>query len=250
MSRRSTFPPEAATWLTGERAQRVLVVGASGPVAAVLSDAGNAVVAVDKDGAAVAALTSRRPDIGGVVGQAEGLPVHPLSFDRIVCAQNLHAMAPGLALAEFARVLAPGGALCVTYLSRDDSVPWVRRLAATVRAVLPDAMRGAYGEESVEHVERSAYFPRTEHRSYRIWVPCTRQALIDMAMAATGASRLPPEAREAMADAVGGVYDSAARPPEPLLLPYKLACWRAFVDHTELTSGIPVPVEPGLRISL
>ena len=33
---------------------------------------------------------------------------------------------------------------------------------------------------------------------------------------------------------VGALYDSSARPPEPLLLPYRAACWRAQVDHSGL----------------
>ena len=250
MAMRPTLPPEAASWLTSDRPARVLMVGAVGPYAGILSDRGNAVAVVDKDVAAVTRLVGRRPDLGGVVGQAEGLPFHPLCFDRVICVQNLHAMAPGLALAEFARVLAEGGALGVVYLSRDDSVPWVRRLAATIQQTLPDAMRGAYGEDSLDHLRASAYFPRVEHRAYRIWIPSSRQSLVDMALAAPGAGRLGPEAKDALAEAVGAVYDSAARPPEPLLLPYKLSCWRAFVDHNEMTAGIPVPSDPALHITL
>jgi len=248
--RRPALPIEAADWLTSERPLRVLLIGARGPYAAMLSDAGNAVVVVDKDEAALARLVARRPDVGGVVGQAEGLPFQPLSFDRIVCAQNLHSLAPGLALAEFARVLAIGGALGVLYLSRDDSVPWVRRLAATVRNTLPDAMRGAYGEESVDQLHQSSYFPRVEQQTYRMWVESDRPALIGMALAAPGAARLGPEARTGLAEAVGAVYDAAARAPEPLLLPYKLSCWRAWVDHTEMTAGIPLPPDPALHITL
>lgn len=250
MAKRPTLPAEATAWLTSEEPVRVLVVGAAGPYAAVLSDAGNAVAVVDKDEATLAGLVARRPDIGGFVGQAEGLPLHPLAFDRVVCVQNLHSMAPGLALAEFARVLDIGGALGVLYLSRDDSVPWVRRLSAAVQQVLPAAMRGSYGEDSLDHVHGSTYFPRVEQRTYRMWVPSDRDGLIAMALAAQGANRLTPEAKAALAEAVGAVYDSAARPPEPLLLPYRLSCWRAWVDHTELTAGIPVMADPALRITL
>ncbi len=250
MAMRPTLPPAAAAWLTGDQPARVVVVGAGGPYAGLLSDQGNAVAVVDKDPAALDRLVQRRPDIGGVVGRAEGLPLHALTFDRLICVQNLHSMAPGLALAEFARVLAPGGALGVVYLSRDDSVPWVRRLTSTVQQVLPDAMKGAYGEDSVHHVEESSYFPRVEQQTYRLWIPSHRQGLIDMALAAPGAGRLGPEAKENLAEAVGAVYDSAARPPEPLLLPYKLSCWRAWVDHNEMTMGIPVPADPALHITL
>ncbi len=249
-TRRPSLPPEAAQWLTSDRPLRVLVVGAAGPYAAMLSDAGNAVVVVDKDERALRRLRSRRRDLGGVVGEAEGLPFRTYSFDRVVCAQNLHALAPGLALAEFARVLDVGGALGVVYVSRDDSVPWVRRLAATVREVLPDAMAGAYGEESIVEVQGSSYYPRIDTASYRLWVESTRDGLVEMALAVPGAAQLTADVRAELAAAVGRVYDSAARPPEPLLLPYRMSCWRAWVDHTEMTAGIPVAADPALRITL
>ena len=33
---------------------------------------------------------------------------------------------------------------------------------------------------------------------------------------------------------VGDLYDTSARAPEPLLLPYQASCWRAVVDHSGL----------------
>jgi hypothetical protein len=34
---------------------------------------------------------------------------------------------------------------------------------------------------------------------------------------------------------VGELYDSSARSPEPLLLPFQASCWRAMVDHSQLS---------------
>lgn len=45
------------------------------------------------------------------------------------------------------------------------------------------------------------------------------------------------------------MYDNSARPPEPLLLPYRVTCWSAEVDHTELTAPLDLP-DDGLRIPL
>jgi hypothetical protein len=45
------------------------------------------------------------------------------------------------------------------------------------------------------------------------------------------------------------VYDASARPPEPLQLPYRLACWRATVDHSELSKPLP-ETDDALHISL
>ena len=37
--------------------------------------------------------------------------------------------------------------------------------------------------------------------------------------------------------------------PDPLLLPYRVLCWRARVDHTELTAPLDLP-DDGLQIQL
>ena len=50
-------------------------------------------------------------------------------------------------------------------------------------------------------------------------------------------TRLDPTRRQALLDEVAALYDSIARPPEPLLLPYRASCWRAEVDHTGLVLG-------------
>src|SRR5665647_205357 len=155
---RPFLPESAVTWLVGSEPKRVLVLGAAGPYATAIREQGHAVLVLDREPAALGRLIDHRPDLGGVVAQAESMPFDSQQFDRVVCPQNLHTFAPGLVLAEIARVLSPGGRLCVTYLTRDDSVPWVKRLVAAVRTCLPQAMTGAYGEESVT-TDSSPYAP-------------------------------------------------------------------------------------------
>ena len=246
---RPFLPESAVTWLVGSEPKRVLVLGAAGPYATAIREQGHAVLVLDREAAALGRLIDHRPDLGGVVAQAESMPFDSQQFDRVVCPQNLHTYAPGLVLAEIARVLVPGGRLCVTYLTRDDSVPWVKRLVAAVRTCLPQAMTGAYGEESVTTVEQSDYFPAVETHTNRVWIPCSRANLVDMALGATGADALDDSARKDLAAAVGAVYDASARPPEPLQLPYRLVCWRATVDHSELSKPLP-ETDDALHISL
>jgi hypothetical protein len=47
-------------------------------------------------------------------------------------------------------------------------------------------------------------------------------------------ARLQPDVRAQLLAEVGNLYDTSARPPEPLLLPYQASCWRAVVDHSSL----------------
>lgn len=246
---RPFLPESAVTWLVGADPRRVLVLGAAGPYATAVREQGHAVLVLDRDADSLGRVIDRRPDLGGVVAQAESMPFDNQQFDRVICPQNLHTFAPGLLLGEVARVLAPGGRLCVTYLTRDDSVPWVKRLVTAVRAHLPQAMAGAYGEESVSLVEQSPYFPSIETHTNRVWIPCSRDNLVDMALGAAGANALDQDARTALAQEIGAVYDASARPPEPLQLPYRLLCWRATVDHSELSRPLP-ETDDALHISL
>ena len=175
------------------------------------------------------------------------LPFAPLSFGVAFVHQSLHTLDLPVVLPEIARVLRPGGHLGISYTIRDDSVPWVRRLAALMRAVDPAAMTGDYGMEVLDVVVDSPFFPQLEHRRHRLWVPISR---VDMlTMVANRFPDLPDDRRSELLAEVGRLYASSARVPEPLLLPYQVACWRAFVDHAEFTSPLRLPDE-ALRIRL
>jgi SAM-dependent methyltransferase len=152
----------------------------------------------------------------------------------VTASQTLQLFAPGLALTEIARVLKPGGHLAVAFNTRDDTVPWVRRLTALMRQADPSAMGGDFGLDSVQAVAESPYFVGLERRNFRNWVPITRSGLVAMVERQPWAAGLDEDVRAQLLGEVGHLYDTSARPPEPLLLPFQSSCWRAQVDHTEL----------------
>ena len=231
----------ALDWLAGDSRGPTLILGkASAPFAAGLRGR-HRLTLVDRDRDSVSELLRQAPSGLPLVAAAEALPLAPCAFDRVLLAQSFHAYAPGLALSEFARVLRPGGRLGIAYTVRDDSVPWVKRLVALVRRYDPEAMTGAYGTESLDALTDSAYFPHTETRSFRRWVPIDRPGLIAMVERTPTAQQLGADARAALIDDVSALYENAARPPEPLLLPYQVRCWLAEVDHTELTAPLDLP---------
>jgi SAM-dependent methyltransferase len=249
MASRLVVPPGALEWLLGDRPASVVVIGASGGYASLFEAAGHDVTVVDRDFDRIAALARSGGSFHTIVARGESLPFDPCCFDYVASVQNFHTFAPGLALSEWARVLKPAGRMAVAYFTRDDSVPWVKKLARVLRSRLPDAMRGDYGDAALNHLDDSPYFPVVEQRSFRMWVPCTRQQLQAQASQAAGAERLKSADREALIDEVGQLYDSYARIPEPLQLPYSLVCRRGVVDHTELTAAL-IPDQAGLRIVL
>jgi len=244
------FPRAAIDWLMPRTvpAPRLLVLGrACAPVIAQLADTAASLVASDASRAGLRPLMQRAPRALPTVARASRLPFVPTSFDAVFVHQSLHTLALDAVLPEIARVLRPGGHLALSYTVRDDSVPWVRRLVALMRAVDPSAMTGGYGTESVDAVADSPFFPVVERRNHRLWVPISRVDLLGMV-----ARRFPDLPQDQlgplMAD-VGQLYESSARVPEPLLLPYQVACWRAHVDHTEFTSQLALP-DDGLSILL
>ena len=245
------LPASALEWLSplpdGRRPRSLLLGRASAPLAATLAAAGDPLVAVDPSRSGLRTLLERAPRALPTVARPERLPFVPTSFDTVWIHQSFHTLTPDVVLPELARVLVPGGHLAISYLARDDSVPWVRRLTAIVRQVDPAAMSGDYGIESVDAVAASPFFHDVESKSFRLWVPIARVGLLSMVAARF--PDLPPGELSALMTQVSELYESSARVPDPLLLPYRMVCWRAWVDHDEFTSQLRLP-DSGLAIPL
>ena len=248
--RAGDFPTTAVDWLAPAAPGPVLAIGrASAATANRLARRGYPGTLTDKAVSAVRASCHRYPALQGVAGAPDALPFLPCSFHAVLVVQGMHLLPTGLALDEFARVLAPGGRLSVQFTVRDDSVPWVRRLAKILRAFDPDAMTSGAELYSVSGIAASPHFPVLEHRSFRMWVPITREGMLEMVSSSPRLAGLGETEADALLAEVGALYDSSAREPEPLLLPYSVLCWRATVDHSELSAALHLP-DDGLQISL
>jgi SAM-dependent methyltransferase len=221
--------------MVGPGPLRVLVLGAGrGGFAAMLHDAGHEVFCIDHTVELVRGLPARLGTRLHVVGRVESLPFLSCHFDVVTAAQTLHRFPPDLALSEIARVLKPGGHLAIAYNTRDDTVPWVRRLITLMREADPESMRGDYGEDSVEKVAESPYFGLFERRNFRNWMPITRDGLIAMVERRPAVAQLNPGTYARLLREVGTLYDTSARAPDPLMLPFQTSCWRVEVDHSRL----------------
>jgi SAM-dependent methyltransferase len=244
----SGFPAAADAWLVPSSKARILAVGkGSAGIATRMLSAGAPVSFIAETAAPLTAIRRRQPAIKVVAAAGAALPFPPNSFDAVVVVQEVESLSAEAA-SEFARVLAPGGQLGVARTTRDDSVPWVRRLARVLRAHDPTLMASQL-VDSLDVLSQCCHFPQVEDRTFRTWVPITRQGMLEMISAAPRLAALPePEASELLAQ-VAEIYDSSARQPEPLALPYAVQCWRAEVDHTEFTSQLELP-GAGLQILL
>lgn len=110
-------------WLVGDQLACVLLVGDS-PLAYRLSAQGHEVVVVGAD-----VRTARDPDAFYVRAEPGRLPFDVRSFDAVV---SPRLPAATTTLAEYARVLRPGGVVSSLSRSHDETIPWVRRLRELV----------------------------------------------------------------------------------------------------------------------
>ena len=169
------LPSGSFEWLTAGRVDpgsRVVVLCPTVAHCRAVASHGADVLAVHRDPDTAEKL-NRIPGVMAVCGSPESLPLNSSSFDAVLVHQGFHELAPGLALPEIARVLRPGSVLGVSWLVRDDTVPWVKRLAALLRTVDENAMSGDYGTESVHELISSKYFPEDEHTTKRLWCRST-----------------------------------------------------------------------------
>lgn len=232
--------------MAGPNARQILNLAGRPALPRMLAERGHRVFSIHKDDATLNQL-AEDPKITVVAAEPEALPFHPCTFHTVVCHQVFAEFAPGLALSEIARVLAPGGNFCVSLLARDNSVPWVRRLTALVHAVDPDAMSGDFGTGALEALTTCKYFPAHEQRDFRIWVPVSQEGLVGMVT--KGIKSADPATLGELSDEVAALYEESAPGSSPLRLPYQLRVWRAWVDHQELTapiefddSGLVIPI--------
>lgn len=239
---RTVFPDAALDHIAGAPnpwgRTRILTLGGSPQLPAALLDDGHDVFVVDRDPMAVA-----HAPLGSVavVARAERLPFDPCQFDVVCAHQMLHRFEMPAVLSEAARALRPGGHLAVSYLQRDDSVPWVRRLTELVHTIDPNAMQGRTGADSVDNLLTSKYFPSTDVRSFRVWMPVTIDALVTQIGRTGRIGRLLDHERAAFLARVRALLaDTVSGSGSTMRLPYELTVWRGHVDHDELTAPIQV----------
>src|SRR5438128_397192 len=117
------------------------------------------VIAIDRSAAVLARARglARRRHVTNVVwrrGELEKLPLRSESVDVALLSQALHhAEDPGQALAEAARIVAPGGRVLLLDLRRHDQ-EWVRdRLGDRTLGFEPDVLKRLLADAGLQHVK-------------------------------------------------------------------------------------------------
>jgi SAM-dependent methyltransferase len=223
---RPSFPAEAVRWLVGPQPASVLELGAgTGKLTSVLVELGHDVHATDPDPDMLSRLRLRLPDVPTSEAGAEEIPLPDRSVDVVVAAQAFHWFDHEQALPEIARVLRPGGYLALTWNTRDERIPWVRRLGALLGS--PGA--AAEATESQDPVVQSDLFGFVEEQQFPFWQPIDRESIVDLAVSRSYVATLEEAAREQLVADVLAFYDDFGRGMDGMQLPYRCECFRAQV---------------------
>jgi ubiquinone/menaquinone biosynthesis C-methylase UbiE len=242
---RPAYPADAVAWLAGGEARVVLELGAgTGKLTRELVDQGHAVFATEPDEAMLAVLRERVPEVSAKVATAEEIPANDRSVDAVVVAQAFHWFDHEAALPEIARVLKPGGHVALVWNSRDERIPWVRRMGDILG-------RQDLDTSSSEQLVHSGLFGFMEEATFKYWQEVNRESILDMARSRSSFAVMDDEERERHLAEVLAFYDDYGRGMDGMQIPYVTRCYRAVVvDRDEpTTSATDEPSQEGPVVS-
>ncbi|CAN5886406.1 class I SAM-dependent methyltransferase [soil metagenome] len=220
---RPAYPDGAVRFMTGSSTSRVLDVGAgTGALTRLLLAAGHTVVALDPLLPMLRHLRRRSADRALVVlaGTAERIPLRRASVDVVTIGQAYHWFDDERAVPELARVLKVGGVLSMVWNTRDESVPWVRRLGEIIGGdnSLPDPS-GRLG--------LAGCFGPVQWQRFRLYQPVDRAGLADLVLSRSHIAVLDRADRADVLARVDELYERQRGDVLGLQMPYFTHCLRA-----------------------
>jgi len=220
---RPTYPADAVTWMLGDQPLTVLELGAgTGKLTRTLTSLGHDVQATDPDEAMLAVLEQQVPGVRTAVASAEDIPLADASVDAVIAAQAFHWFDLDRALPEIARVLRPGGRICLTWNHRNEKIPWVRRLGTLIGTQEQQ-------DDPAQALIFSELFGFVEDHEFTHWQVIDRQSIQDLVLSRSNVAVLDAEGRAAKLAEVLAFYDEYGRGMDGMQLPYVTRCYRATV---------------------
>lgn len=241
-SPRTLHPAPAMAWLLPEADSRVLdLCGGRGAFTRDLVSAGHRVLGITPDLRTAQTLASRVEGATILCASARRMPFRPRWFDVVTVAVPQPRVAD--VFPEAVRVLRPGGHLAMLTTTRDDTVPWVRRLAGLIQAHDPTAMKAVSAGITQEELMAGGWFVATDAKAFRHWVQVDRQSLLAMVERRPAVRRLSENDRHNLLADVGLLFDDIARGHE-VMLPYRVECRKAWPDPDKQA------VEPSITVGI
>ena len=122
----------------------------------------------------------------------------------MIAAQAFHWFDLDRALPEIARVLRPGGRLCLVWNQRNEKIPWVRRLGALIGT--QEQLR-----DPAQALIFSELFGFVEEREFSHWQTVDRKTIQDLVLSRSNVAVLDAEGRAAKLAEVLAFYDDYGR---------------------------------------
>jgi len=226
---RPEYPEEAARWLLPEDARFVVEVGAgTGKLTRALAAVGLRVLAVEPDARMLSVLRER--GLEGVEGSAESIPVGDGEADGVVAGSSLHWFELDDALAEFRRVLGPGGRLGFGWNHRDVRHPTIAAMSEAIYATRPSQQTAGWlRRDWVPAVTEAGLFRDVEHGLFEHVHELPREVLDDHLLSYSGLAALPVDDRRRVFAEVGEILDAdpSVSDGDRLRLPFVVDAYRA-----------------------
>lgn len=231
---RPGYPAEAVALLVEaldlRSGRRVLDVGAgTGKLTRDLVPTGAEVSAVEPVEGMRRRFAVALPGVEVRDGTAAALPLGDAEVDAVVVAQAFHWFADHAALAEFARVLRPGGHLGLIWNVRDRAVPWVARLTEIINTREGDSPRhesGAWRRAFDDQPWFGELGCASVHHVHILPLP----AMLDRYASTSFVAALPDDERAAMLVQVAAVLAEVADADGLVAHPYRTDVWWAAVN--------------------
>ena len=220
---RPTYPADAVRWMLGEQPLTVLELGAgTGKLTRVIAELGHDVHATDPDAAMLQILEREVPGVRTAEASAEDIPLGDASVDAVIAGQAFHWFDLDRALPEVARVLKPGGHLCLVWNFRNEKIPWVRRLGGLIGTQEQQ-------DDPAQALIFSELFGFVEDKEFSHWQVVHRKSIQDLVLSRSNVAVLDEQGRAAKLAEVLAFYDEYGRGMDGMQLPYVTRCYRADV---------------------
>ncbi len=156
-------------------------VGAgTGKASAPLLSRGLPVVAIEPSLPMARQGLKAHPQLRYICSKGEELPIASASASVIICAQAFHWLEANQALREFARVLKPGGHLCLFWNTRDTAWPAPAMFEKLIDKWNPDRVIGYRRKDWGDRIADTRLFGRIDHLGFRQTVPMTVEGWIGL----------------------------------------------------------------------
>jgi SAM-dependent methyltransferase len=227
---RPEYPPEAVAWLVDRlelRPGRVVVdvAAGTGKLTRLLVPSGARVVAVEPLTEMRAQLVEAVPGVGALEGTAEALPLGDSSADAITVAAAFHWFRAGDALAEFARVLRPGGRLAIVYNLRDPESELQQELSRMLELHGGTTIAWMRGIDTGAILEEGGLFGAPEYAEFRHEQRFDPDGLVERVSSISYVALLEGREREEFLAQVRELGER--QPASPFAFPYVTKIWAA-----------------------